>query len=204
MILTKFQKKIVKKIVEFNPDEIEYNLKSLIEHIFTLKDLQDIGIEISKTEIKIYKPLKENSTKEYILLRRKSFELFSLIYILIEKKYISCVNIEKNGEEIFKYNFNVQNETSIIVPLKKIHIQCIHQKLYEFIYISSILEEYKKNRYRTKEELEIFYIKLTLWATIVVSIIGIIVQYYIAKKINTVVEFADAINPLTEVIVNLK
>lgn len=204
MILTNFQKKIVKKIVEFNPNEIEYNLKSLIEYIFTMKDLKDIGIEINKTEIKVYKSLKENSTKEYILLRRKSFELFSLIYTLIEKNYISCVNMEKEGEEVFKYNFDIQNKTTIIIPLKKTHIQCIYQKLYEFIYISSTLEEYKKNRYRTKEELEIFYIKLTLWATIAVSIIGIIVQYYIAKKINTVVEFADTINPLTEVIVNLK
>ncbi|MGL4864823.1 MAG: hypothetical protein ACRC4T_17145 [Cetobacterium sp.] len=204
MILTNFQKKIVKKIVKFNPNEMEYNLKSLIEYIFTMKELKDIGVEINKTEIKVYKSLKENSTKECILLRRKSFELFSLIYTLIEKNYISCINIEKDGEEIFKYNFDIQNEITIIIPLKKTHIQCIHQKLYEFIYISSTLEEYKKNRYRTKEELEIFYIKLTLWATIVASIIGIIVQYYIAKKINTVVEFADTVKPLTEVIINLK
>lgn len=213
MNLTEFQKKIIKYLLKFKPQGIEYTLSTFIEYIFSMNEFKNVGVEIKNDQIKLYimqntEKSKEINTKEYIELRDKGFEVFKLIYKLISNEYLSCIEVKKfqkkTIEKSFSFRLKPEYNHEVIIPFELKEINTIYIKRNHFIYISSDLKKYQKDEFRTKDELDTFYMRRALWASIIFPLLGIVAQYYIAKNINTVVEFAMGHRPIDETIINFK
>lgn len=98
-------------------------------------------------------------------------------------------DIEKEVPE-YKYNIYEENNDLVKINLNKRTIKLIYYNLYSDYYISSNLREIKKMRFKSIEEKNLKYTLIALWTSIVISVLGFVVQYLIAKNINTVVEFS--------------
>lgn len=202
MTLTKFQKKIIKKIIKFNPQQIDYSLKILIEEILETF-FKGIGIKILTYKIIIYIDNDKCSTEKILSERKKVYEFITLIDFLLKEKYLECV------EAPFIENFNyaisekeISNKNKCIIPIGEKIVNNVYSNLNSYFYISPLLNEFKRNFYTDLERINLKYTLIAISSSIFISIVGIITQFYTAKNVDTTVVFREKKD--LEKILNLK
>lgn len=184
MNLTKFQKKLVKYILKFKPNQTEYSLKILFENILKTY-FKNIGIEISKNEVLIFIKKSEVSTKKILFERKRMYEFLMLIYFLLKEEYLNCIKTEEINR--FQYCLNIPEKQKIKLPLNQNTIDKIYENIQAYFYISPLLEEFKRNFYTDLERINLKYTLIALYSSIIISLLGILMQYYTAKFIDTTV-----------------
>lgn len=192
MAYNKFQKSIIKTIAEFHPNGIDVLFKELFQEIME-KNLEGCGIIMNESNIFI-------NSNNFIEDKSKIFELFFLFEYLIENnlfKFIESERTKKFFEKDYKYQIYSQ-ENIIRINLDTYTLNLIYNNLYSDFYISTELKEIKKNKFLTNEQISLKLTRKTFWVSIVVSIIttlttifGFYWQWYIANKVNTVIEFKN-------------
>lgn len=184
MVFNKIQQKIINDIVNFKPMGVETLFKELLENILN-KNFKNFGIIIKKDSIYI-------SSIEIINDKKKVYELFFLIEFLIKKHLFKFIKTGKNIEDYGKnYKYNIYSEENLIkISFNSSIIKLIYYNLYSDFYISSELKEIRDRGYKSVEEKNLKYTLIALWISIIISVVGFYVDWNIATKVNTVIEFA--------------
>lgn len=201
MVFNKIQQKIINDIVNFKPMGVETLFKELLENILN-KNFKNFGIIIKKDSIYI-------SSIEIINDKKKVYELFFLIEFLIKKHLFKFIKTGKNIEDYGKnYKYNIYSEENLIkISFNSSIIKLIYYNLYSDFYISSELKEIRDRGYKSVEEKNLKYTLIALWISIIISVVGFYVDWNIATKVNTVIEFAkpeQLQNASSTVIINNK
>ena len=180
MNLTKLQKKILNSILKWNPKEEHTTLKILIEYIFK-NFFKNIGVKISKKEISIFFPKDGISSSCYLETRKKVYELFLLINMLIQENYIDCIINDNLVPDTFSYGVT-DGRIKIDVRFNHENRKFIFESLENHYYISSLLNELSKRNYLSIEQTNIKYTQYALYFNIAMGVIGMFLQLYLNSQ----------------------
>ena len=183
MRFSTIQKKIIKDIVKYKKKESDVLFRELFEVIF--KNITTAGIEISNNNVEIF-------SNNIIEDKEKIYELFFLLEILIKENYINLIKTDLNCEmfeEKYYFNKTVDNSKKINLPQNLISL--VYSNLYSDFYISGSLRDLAKSLFMTVEERNLWITLLGIYLTVFVNIFGFFLQWHIATKVNTVIEFAN-------------
>lgn len=201
MIFNKVQQKMITDMINFEATGIENSFKDLLENILE-KNFNKFGIEIKKDEVYI-------SSKNVIEDKNKIYELFFLIEILIKNHLFRFIKTGKNIETYEQsYTYNIYNKDDLIkINFNNSIIRLIYYNLYSDYYITSNLKEIKKMKFKSIEEKNLRNTLIALWTSIIISGISFAVDWVIANKVTTVIEFAkpeQLQNASSTTIINIK
>lgn len=206
MPYNKFQKKIVKTIIEFESDGADIVFKDLFQKIMD-KHLVECGIIMYENKLFI-------KSDNFLRDKNKVLEVFHLIEYLIKNellRFIKTEKLQKNFEIEYKYRiYSEENITKVNIDINTIEL--IYNNLYSDFYITTGLKELKDNNFLTIEQINLKITRRALYVSIGVSILTIAItifgfywQWHVATKVSTVIEFSnfEDLKYISELIKNL-
>lgn len=189
--LSESQKKFIKYFVKYKKDVISIEVFEVLSNFFK-DNYEKLNIEftISRNEIKFYSNNEELDTEKIKLFKDDLFSIIVLLEFLVKEKLI--ITYEPQTKVILG-----EDTASFLVTIKFQVDQNLFKAFLSNYSVSPLLKDFLKNNFRTSEtknQSRNFII------AIVSIIISVIVQIYVAKNINTVVEFANPINTKLQLI----
>lgn len=201
MEFSKFQKKIIKKMLIYTPKERDFCFKDLLYNIFE-SFFEKEKIFISPTRLEVI-------TSDFSKTRRELIELFYLIKILQEEKGLLFIPSNKEYSNEFCFNTTnkeiLENKNFLKINLNSSEVKLICNNLYSDYYITSELYELAKSGFKTLEQKSLLWTRRALYFSIFFSIIGIIVNLYTSTS-TTKIEFSkpEQLEEISPTIIHLK
>lgn len=184
MEFSKFQKKIIKKMLAYIPDERDFCFKDFLYDIFETFFKKE-KVFISPTRLEIV-------TGDFFKTRRELIELFYLIKILREEKVLFFITTNKEYSKEFYFNTTtdeiLENKDFLRINLDTDEIELICNNLYSDYYITSKLFELVENDFETLEKKSLLLTRRALYISIFFSFLSLGLNWCTSTSV-TKIEF---------------
>lgn len=203
---SKNQKNFLNFLLKYKKSEINLSFSEVF-YEYILQFYKGFIIEFDNDNINFYK-LRSYKNKlnhdEIKIFQEEIVSILYLVYELYNKKYLIFYG---NPKSIKNTYLNLINEDNFLFEVQLDFFKNIKDNVLKNYIVSSELKELRDRGYKSVEEKNLKYTLIALWISIVISVIGFYVDWNIATKVNTVVEFAkpeQLQNASSTVIINNK
>lgn len=180
-----FEKKILKKVLNYKRKAVESTFKELFEEILN-EFFDNIGIIITSSgSIKICF-YKKTDTEYLIQTKERLYEII-VLFVSLKNEYNFFYNIPnnfKNFEHCIALNTRTP-KTDINLKLDKENIIFL-KLIYSNYFITSNLRECCISKFETIERKNLRYTRIALYISIIVSIISMFFNWYQLKSISEI------------------
>ncbi len=203
---SKNQKNFLNFLLKYKKNEINLSFSEVL-YEYILQFHKGFIIEFDDDNINCYK-LKSYNNKltsdEVKLFQEEIVSILYLVYELHNKKHLIFYGSSKNIKNTY---LKLIDEDNSLFEVQLDFFKNIKENVLKNYIVSSELKELKDRGYKSVEEKNLKYTLITLWISIVISVVGFFVDWNIATKVNTVIEFAkpeQLQNASSTVIINNK
>lgn len=177
------QQRILKIIATHEFNYAEFSFKNIVEEILK-QEFKGLGVQISSNELILYGDNISNDEHRNII--NKFFDFYYLLLSLKNEELIHLIE-----KEIPKVSFSYNKKGGILkkYTLDPNELNELLKLINSNYFISGKLKDLVKRNFKSLEFKNLRITQIALWASIIISLLGIGAQYYIAKNVNTTIEF---------------
>ncbi|WP_222838884.1 hypothetical protein [Ilyobacter polytropus] len=181
----------MKTIIKYRPSINDFTLEDLIKEVFT-KHIPNTSLKLTSSECTL--SVSDKDYSEYYQKRKiQCYEIIKLVGYLLEEEMIEIMKDPKNSE--VKYVFqpfrDVSGSSIIKIKIENKHKKIILKNLSEEFYIGEELKKLVKWRFLSHEAINFIIAIIALIFGAFTDIGSTINDRWIARNINTVIEFAE-------------
>lgn len=184
------QKRFLNFLLNYKKNEINLSFSEVF-YEYILQFYRGFIVEIDDDNINFYKikNFEESLDSEKIkLFQEEIVSILYLIYELYNKKYVIFYGNPKNIKNIY---LELIEENNFLFEMKLDFFNEIKNNFFKNYLISPELKEIKSRNFNNIEHQNLKYTLIALWASVILSIVGFLVNILIATKITTVIKFED-------------
>lgn len=184
------QKRFLNFLLNYKKNEINLSFSEVF-YEYILQFYRGFIVEIDDDNINFYKikNFEESLDSEKIkLFQEEIISILYLIYELYNKKYVIFYGNPKNIKNIY---LELIEENNFLFEMKLDFFNEIKNNFFKNYLISPELKEIKSRNFNNIEHQNLKYTLIALWASVILSIVGFLVNILIATKITTVIKFED-------------